>query len=91
MKLKKQLLAYALVLSLGVAAGTLPQGAINPPSPQLAHHLGTLMGWWALLPYDQRFPQPDSAGCYPWTLSVHCTGRPPLPGEQPPRIPGFSG
>lgn len=43
MKMKKQLLACALVLSLGVAAGTLPQGAINPPTAQLTLHLGAFV------------------------------------------------
>ena len=90
MKMKKQLLACALVLSLGVAAGTLPQGAINPPTAQLTLHVGAFalassvvkrvedMFWPR---YDR--PQPDSAGCMPWTLDVRCTGRPPSPFDRP--------
>lgn len=84
MKMKKQLLACALVLSLGVAAGTLPQGAINPPAAQLAQPLGSVWAGAFVARLAKRlWPQVDSAGCLPWTRSGHCTGQPPFPGDKP--------
>ena len=91
MKMKKQLLACALVLSLGVAAGTLPHGAVNPPTAQVTLHLGSFALASSVLrhvtdrfwPHGNRLPAPDSAGCMPWTLDMRCTGRPRSPLDRP--------
>ena len=75
MKMKKHMLAGALAVGLGVGAASLPQGAVAHPSAQVGHAvtLWTLSSVVGNLPWFQR----DSAGCFPWTLSAHCTGTPP--------------
>lgn len=76
MKMKKHMLAGALAVGLGVGAASLPQGAVANPSAQVGHAvtLWTLSSVVSNLPWFQQ----DSAGCFPWTLSVHCTGTPPV-------------
>lgn len=86
MKMKKHLLASALVVGLGVGAVSLPQGAVAAPNAQVLR----LLAQWTPLVFDRLgFFERDSAGCYPWTLSVHCTGRPPSPSDRN-RLPGDS-
>lgn len=72
MKMKKHLLAGALAVGLGVGAASLPQGAVADPAAQVGHAV-TL---WRLASATRnlRWVERDSAGCFPWTLSAHCTG-----------------
>lgn len=76
MKMKKHLLAGVLAVGLGVGAASLPQSAVAYPSAQAGYVLALWgLSWWP-------WPQKDSAGCYPWTLSAHCTGQPPSPFDR---------
>lgn len=72
MKMKKQACVLALALGLGVAAGALPQGDTPYPTAQVGYLLELPVSLWI----DPRLPEIDSAGCYPWTLDVNCTGVP---------------
>lgn len=76
MKMKKHLLAGALAVGLGVGAASLPHGAVALPSAQVGH----ILALWNLSSVADKLAwfQRDSAGCLPWTRSVHCTGTPPL-------------
>lgn len=79
MKMKKQLLAGALALGLGIGATSLPQGTVAYPTAQVGHTV--TMFTLSMARNLARF-QRDSAGCYPWTLSVHCTGTPSILPQQ---------
>lgn len=80
MKMKKHLLAGALALGLGVGGASLPHGTVADPTAQV----GGAVTLWTLSSVVRNFPglQRDSAGCHPWTLSVHCTGTPSMGPRQ---------
>lgn len=84
MKMKKHLLAGALAVGLGVGAASLPQDAVAAPTAQVGFGVNFLLReLWNPVPFDRLlFFWRDSAGCAPWTLSAHCTGRPAFPGER---------
>lgn len=84
MKMKKQLLAGALAVGLGIGAASLPQGDVAAPTAQLGHPVLLRL---ALMADRLWSMERDRVGCRPWTLDKRCRPDTPM-GPARIRFPG---